>query len=96
MKGFTKFIREQGVAGVAVGFILGGAVSGWVANLVDGVINPAIAALFDTSSLSANTVTVGGAVLEWGSLAAVTVNLLVLLLVVYWGFKALKLGKSSK
>ena len=27
MKGFLDFIREQGVVGLAVGFILGGAVS---------------------------------------------------------------------
>lgn len=89
-----KFIREQGVAGIAVGFILGGAVSGWVASFVDGILNPLIAALFDTSSLSANTVTVGNAVLEWGNLVTVTINFIVIALVVYWGFKALKLDKK--
>jgi len=34
MKGFLDFIREQGVVGLAVGFILGGAVSKLVASLV--------------------------------------------------------------
>jgi len=95
MKGFMKFIREQGVAGIAVGFILGGAISAWVASLVDGIINPLIAALVDTSSLSASTVTVGGAVLEWGDLLAVTINFIVIAAVVYWGVRALKLDRKK-
>jgi len=42
MKGFMDFIREQGVVGLAVGFILGGAVSKLVASLVTDIINPII------------------------------------------------------
>lgn len=34
MKGFLNFIREQGVVGLAVGFILGGAVSKVVSAIV--------------------------------------------------------------
>lgn len=90
-----KFIREQGVAGIAVGFILGGAISAWVASLVDGIINPAIAAVVDTSALGANTVTVGGAVLQWGALLEVTINFLVIAAVVYWGVKVLKLESKK-
>ena len=40
MKGFINFIREQGVVGLAVGFILGGAVSNLVSSLVEDIINP--------------------------------------------------------
>ena len=40
MHGFMDFIRTQGVVGLAVGFILGGAVSKVVAALVTDVINP--------------------------------------------------------
>ena len=35
MKGFLTFIREQGVIGLAIGFILGGAVSKVVAAFVN-------------------------------------------------------------
>ena len=42
MKGFTDFIREQGVVGLAVGFILGGAVSKVVSSLVSDIINPVL------------------------------------------------------
>ena len=70
------------------------AISAW-SSLVDGVINPLIAALVDTSSLNANTVTVGNAVIEWGALLEVTINFLILAAVVYWGVKALKLDTKK-
>jgi len=41
--GFIDFVREQGVVGLAVGFILGGAVSKVVSSLVKDIIN----SLFD-------------------------------------------------
>ena len=40
MKGFLEFVREQGVVGLATGFILGGAVSKVVTSLVTDIINP--------------------------------------------------------
>ena len=40
MRGFLNFIREQGVVGLAIGFILGGAISKLVAALVNDLINP--------------------------------------------------------
>jgi len=42
MSGFIDFIRKQGVIGLAVGFILGGAVSKVVTALVEDIINPII------------------------------------------------------
>ena len=42
MKGFIDFIREQGVIGLAIGFILGGAVSKVVTSLVNDIISPVI------------------------------------------------------
>lgn len=46
MKGFIEFVREQGVVGLAVGFILGGAVSKVVASLVTDIINPILSIFF--------------------------------------------------
>jgi len=40
MKGFIEFVRDQGVVGLAVGFILGGAISKVVTSLVENIINP--------------------------------------------------------
>ena len=38
--GFVEFIRERGVMGLAIGFVLGGAVQKVVAALVDDILNP--------------------------------------------------------
>ena len=40
MKGFLDFVREQGVVGLAVGFILGGAVAKLVSSVVNDLENP--------------------------------------------------------
>lgn len=40
MQDFIKFIREQGVIGLAIGFILGGAISKIVSSLVTDIIQP--------------------------------------------------------
>ncbi|KKU45245.1 MAG: Large-conductance mechanosensitive channel-like protein [Microgenomates group bacterium GW2011_GWB1_46_7] len=45
MKGFLSFIREQGVMGLAVGFILGGAISKVVSSLVTDIVNPLVGIL---------------------------------------------------
>jgi len=42
MKGFIEFIREQGVMGLAVGFILGGSVKELVTSLVNDLVNPLV------------------------------------------------------
>ena len=96
MKGFMDFIREQGAVGLAVGFILGGAISQLVEALVAGIINPLIAAVFDTASLASNTATVGDAVISWGAVVAVAINFVAIAAVVYWGVKGLGLDKADK
>ncbi len=42
MQDFLNFIREQGIIGLATGFILGGAVSKVVSSLVGDIIQPII------------------------------------------------------
>lgn len=42
MRGFINFIREQGIIGLAVGFLLGGSASRVVTSLVNDVINPLV------------------------------------------------------
>ena len=40
MKSFMNFVREQGVVGLAVGIILGTAVTQLVTSLVQDIVNP--------------------------------------------------------
>jgi len=88
--GFISFIREQGVVGLAIGFILGGAVSALVKSLVTDIINPFIGlAIGNVESLA--SVTLGPVAL--GAFIAAVIDFIVIAAVVYWGFKGLKLDR---
>lgn len=97
MSGFIDFIRKQGVVGLAVGFILGGAVSKVVAALVEDIINPIIGvALGKAGGLAAASFTIGTVEILWGHFIGVIIDFLVIALVVYYGVKALKLDQLDK
>lgn len=96
MVGFIDFIRKQGVVGLAVGFILGGAVSKMVTALVTDIINPLIGAALGSVSLNDRVFKVGGAQFMWGHFISTLIDFLVVAMVVYYGFKYLKLDKLDK
>lgn len=97
MKGFTNFIREQGVIGLAVGFILGGAVSKVVSALVTDIINPIIGlALGAAEGLKTASIKIGSAEIFYGDLISVVIDFLVVALVVYVGVKIIGLDKIDK
>ncbi len=82
MKGFIDFIREQGVVGLAVGFILGGAVSKVVASLVTDIINPILGIILGAAgNLNEAYIPLGNAKLMWGSFINTTIDFLVIALV---------------
>ena len=97
MKGFISFIREQGVVGLAVGFILGGAVSSVVTALVEDIINPLLGLVLGAAEgLQTASFKVSSAEILYGDLISVIIDFLVIALVVYFGVKALKLDKLDK
>jgi len=97
MKGFVEFVRDQGVVGLAVGFILGGAVSKLVAALVEDIIGPILAlGLSNVENLKEAYIQVGEAKIMWGDFLNVTIDFLVVALVVYFGVKILKLDQLDK
>lgn len=97
MKGFINFIREQGVVGLAVGFILGGAVSKVVTALVTDIINPLVGILLGfAGNLSAMTLKIGSSQLKWGDFLSVVIDFLIIAAVVYFGVKGLGLDKLDK
>lgn len=96
MKGFMDFIREQGVVGLAVGFILGGAVSKLVASLVTDVINPLVGALLRTGEMKTEVIKIGAAKLMWGNFVCTGIDFLIVAAVVYIGVKKLGLDKLDK
>lgn len=97
MKGFMKFIREQGVVGLAVGFITGGAVSKLVDSFVTDIINPIIGlGMGSAEGLNGAGVQIGDAILTWGHFVNVLIDFVIILAVVYFIFKFLKLDKLDK
>lgn len=96
MKGFLNFVREQGIVGLAVGFILGGAVSKTVSSLVDNVINPIIGLALGKVNLADKALVVGEASLKWGAFLTTVIDFLIVALVVYFGVKALGLDKLDR
>ncbi|MCU0653449.1 MAG: MscL family protein [Candidatus Pacebacteria bacterium] len=97
MEGFLNFIRKQGVVGLAVGFILGGAVSKLVAAIVTDIINPLLGVVIGfAGDLNNASVNIGPAKLMYGDFINTTINFIVVALVVYYGVKALGLEKLDK
>lgn len=96
IKGFMDFIREQGVVGLAVGFILGGAVSKIVSSLVDNIINPLVGLALGKVDLADKAVTMGSATLKYGAFISTLVDFFIIAAVVYFGVKALGLDKLDK
>lgn len=102
-KGFLDFIRTQGVIGLAVGLILGGAVTILVKSLVDNVILPPIGLLLGSGDgLKGLTWTIGKgnggdpAVIYYGTFLNDFVNFIIIALVVYLVFQMLGLTKLDK
>lgn len=97
MKDFISFIREQGVVGLAIGFVLGGAVSKVVASLVEDIINPLIGVVLGaTGALDSAIFKVGPVEIMWGSFVSTLIDFVIIALVVYYGFKVLGLTKLDK
>jgi len=88
--GFVTFVRTQGVVGLAVGLVLGGAVTVVVKSLIDNVVMPPIGLLLGSSQglkdLSWNlgkTSNGSLATLHYGVFLSDLINFLVIALVVY-------------
>ena len=91
--GFFDFIREQGVLGLAIGFILGGAVSGVVKSFVNDIVNPLLGLVIGSSEGLKN-LTIGP--VTYGNFLAVIIDFLIIAAVIYFGFKKLGLTKIDK
>src|SRR3990167_2968867 len=91
--GFMDFMRERGVAGFAIGFILGGAAQKLVQAFMDDIVNPMLG-LFGGSVQNLADYTVG--TFKIGDFISVLINFLILCLVVYLVFKVLHLEKLEK
>ncbi len=97
INGFFEFIRTQGVIGLAVGFILGGAVSKVVTALVTDIINPLLGIVLGAAEgLKTAKLSVAGSEILWGDFVAVLIDFIIISAVVYFGVKGVGLDKLDK
>jgi large conductance mechanosensitive channel len=92
-KGFREFILRGNVIDLAVAVVIGAAFTGIVTGLVEGILNPAIALLFNANDLSGAGITLrpesspgaGDAiVLAWGRVISAVIQFLLIATVVYF------------
>jgi large conductance mechanosensitive channel len=94
---FVAFIREQGVIGLAVGFILGGAVAKVVSSLVEDLVNPLLGlALGSAEGLKEATFAVGEATIRYGSFLSTVLDFLVIAAVIFMMIRVMGLDKLDK
>lgn len=103
IQGFLDFIRTQGVIGLAVGLVIGGAVAVVVKSLVDNIVMPPIGLLLGSADgLKGLSWTIGTnssgmpAVLNYGVFLNDFINFIVIALVIYMVLHVLKLDKLDK
>lgn len=97
MRGFIAFIREQGVVGLAVGFLLGGAVSKLVASLIADIVNPLLGMILGfAGNLKDASVEIGGSTFMWGNFVSTLIDLFIVAAIVYYGVHGLGLDKIDK
>jgi large conductance mechanosensitive channel len=97
IQGFVQFIREHGVMGLAIGFLLGGAVSKVVSALVTDIINPLLSfAIGSTDGLKQAHIALGDVKILWGDFLSVLIDFFIIAAVIYFGFKGLGLDKLDK
>jgi large conductance mechanosensitive channel len=94
MKGFVHFLRTQGVAGLAIGFIIGAAAQSTVSALSSDIITPTIGiASGKLGNLASSTAVVAGQTYAWGHFVSAVINLLLVALLVYMLFHLFHLDR---
>ncbi len=102
VRGFVDFIRSQGVVGLAVGLLLGTAVTVLTKSFIDNVIMPPLGLLLGSGDglrgLSWNIGSAQGepVAIMYGALLNDFINFLIIALVVYIVFQSLGLTKLDK
>ncbi len=99
MKEFITFIREKGVLGLAVGIIMGGAVTKLVTSIVENLINPFVGAITGTAgSLAAMqyTIPLTEITFKYGAFLSSLIDFIAVLAVVYFVFVKSPINKIDK
>lgn len=97
MQGFIDFIKEQGIMGLTLGFILGGSISKVVTSLVEDIVQPILGLILRAGKgLEALIIPIGASNIRLGNFLSILLNFFIVALIVYIIFKYLKLNTIEK
>jgi large conductance mechanosensitive channel len=97
LEDFLNFVREHGVIGLALGIIIGGAVTKLVTATVTDLINPIVGIfLGKLGNLNDITIPIFSANILIGNFISTLIDFLIIFAVVYFGIKKLGLEKIDK
>lgn len=103
LQGFLDFVREQGVVGLAVGFVLGVAAKSVVDSAVNNIVNPVVGILYGGGGQLGekfwcikHTGVQCSSKLGYGAFLSTLINFIIVAAVVYFAVKGLKLDKLDK
>ncbi len=100
LQGFTDFIRERGVMGLAIGLALGTAATGVVNQIVNSMITPLVGLLISEDGLEnlqfTITISERTATFEVGLFIDALINFIAIAAVIYFVVLGLKLDKLDK
>lgn len=94
LAGFLDFIRAQGVVGLAIGVVLGGAVQKVVSSLVSDVVMPISTLVIGGPTLTMQNLSYQG--IMYGHFIATIIDFAIIAAVIYFGVKGLGLEKADK
>ncbi len=97
LKGFIDFVREQGVIGLTVGFIIGGSVTKVVTALVTDLVTPFIGLILgSTRNLKEAYLLVGSSKFMWGDFISNLIDFIVIALIIYILVKIIGVDRIDK
>lgn len=91
--GFIEFVRERGIVGLALGFVLGGAVQKFVTSFVNDIITPAIGIISGKTENIAG-ITIGPFLV--GDFFSSSVYFMFISALAYIAFRGLRLDRLDK
>lgn len=101
--GFTDFIREHGVVGVAIGLIFAAQLKVVVDQFLVSFVNPILGLILPgAGDLTQKKVTLTlnsldkTAIFNWGQFAYVLLSFVLVAIIIFYAFKSLKLQKLKK
>jgi len=92
---FKEFAMKGSVMDMAVGIIIGGALTAIVTSLVDDILNPIIG-LFVGDNFADLAVQLGGATLTYGKFIMAVINFIIVAFVIFCIIKAMNKARSEE